>query len=142
MGVYFATLDPDDRILSLSLSHDGHLSHGHSVNFSGQLYEVEQYEVDPETGYINYEDFATLAQEFDLDLIVSGSSEYPREFDFERFIAVAEEVDAYHLANIPHVTGLIAAGEHANPVPHADFVTGSTHKTIRSGHGGIIMCDE
>ncbi|ODR83053.1 serine hydroxymethyltransferase [Haladaptatus sp. W1] len=142
MGVYFAMLDPGDRILSLSLSHGGHLSHGHSVNFSGQLYEVEQYEVDPETGYIDYEEFAAHAREFDPDLIVSGSSAYPREFDFERFAAVAEEVDAYHLADIAHITGLVAAGEHANPIPHADFVTGSTHKTIRAGRGGIIMCDE
>jgi glycine hydroxymethyltransferase len=142
MAVYFATLDPGDRIMSLSLSHGGHLSHGHSVNFSGQMYEVEQYEVDPETGYLDYEDFDTHAREFDPDLIVSGSSAYPREFDFERFSAVAEEVDAYHLADIAHITGLVAAGVHANPVPHADFVTGSTHKTIRAGRGGIIMCDE
>ena len=142
MGVYFAALDPGDRILSLSLSHGGHLSHGHAVNFSGQLYEVEQYEVDPETGYLDYEALRERAEEFDPDLVVSGSSAYPREFDFERFREIADAVGAYHLADIAHVTGLVAADVHANPVEHADFVTGSTHKTIRAGRGGIIMCDE
>ncbi|WP_435180316.1 serine hydroxymethyltransferase [Halorussus sp. AFM4] len=142
MAVYFAVLEPGDRILSLSLSHGGHLSHGHSVNFSGQLYEVEQYEVDPETGYLDYEALRERAEAFDPDLVVSGSSAYPREFDYERFREIADAVDAYHLADIAHVTGLVAAGVHANPVEHADFVTGSTHKTIRAGRGGIIMCGE
>jgi glycine hydroxymethyltransferase len=142
MAVYFAALDPGDKILSLSLSHGGHLSHGHSVNFSGQLYDVEQYEVNPETGYIDYDDLAEMAAEFDPDMIVSGSSAYPREFEYARIADVADEVDAYHLADIAHVTGLIAAGVHSSPVEHADFVTGSTHKTIRAGRGGIIMCDE
>ncbi|SEO83010.1 serine hydroxymethyltransferase [Halogranum amylolyticum] len=142
MGVYFSVLEPGDKILSLSLSHGGHLSHGHAVNFSGQLYDVEQYEVDPETGYVDYDELARHAHEFDPDLVVSGSSAYPREFDFERFESIADEVDAYHLSDIAHITGLVAAGVHANPVPHADFVTGSTHKTIRAGRGGIIMCTE
>ena len=142
MAVYFAALDPGDRILSLSLSHGGHLSHGHDVNFSGQLYEVEQYEVDPETGYIDYDALAERARRFDPDLIVSGSSAYPRTFDWERVQEAAESVDAYHLADIAHITGLVAAGFHPSPVGIADFVTGSTHKTIRAGRGGIIMCDE
>ncbi|MFB6234461.1 MAG: serine hydroxymethyltransferase [Halopenitus sp.] len=142
MAVYFAALDPGDKILSLSLSHGGHLSHGHNVNFSGQLYDVEQYEVDPESGYIDYDDLAEMADEFDPDMIVSGSSAYPREFDFARIGEVADAVDAYHLADIAHVTGLIAADVHASPVDHADFVTGSTHKTIRAGRGGIIMCED
>ncbi|WP_101296835.1 serine hydroxymethyltransferase [Halegenticoccus soli] len=142
MGVYFAVLEPGDRILSLSLSHGGHLSHGHSVNFSGQLYDVEQYEVDPETGYVDYDDLARRAREVEPDLVVSGSSAYPREFDYERIREIADEVDAYHLADIAHVTGLIAADVHTSPVDHADFVTGSTHKTIRAGRGGLIMCDE
>jgi glycine hydroxymethyltransferase len=142
MGVYFSVLDPGDKILSLSLAHGGHLSHGHAVNFSGQLYEVEQYEVDPETGYVDYDALEATAEAFDPDLVVSGSSAYPREFDFERIGAVAERVGAYHLADIAHVTGLVAADLHADPVPHADFVTGSTHKTIRAGRGGVIMCDE
>ncbi|PSQ17065.1 serine hydroxymethyltransferase [Halobacteriales archaeon QS_8_69_26] len=142
MGVYFAVLEPGDRILSLSLSHGGHLSHGHSANFSGNLYDVEQYEVEADTGYIDYDSLAAHAREFDPDMIVSGSSAYPREFEFDRVGAVADEVGAYHLADIAHITGLVATGLHANPVEHADFVTGSTHKTVRSGRGGLILCDE
>ncbi|AEH36028.1 serine hydroxymethyltransferase [Halopiger xanaduensis] len=142
MGVYFAALEPGETILSLDLTHGGHLSHGHHVNFSGQLYEVEQYEVDPETGYIDYDKLAEQAREVDPAMIVSGSSAYPREFDWERVGEIAESVDAYHLADIAHITGLVAADVHSSPVDHADFVTGSTHKTIRAGRGGIIMCDE
>ncbi|WP_394739981.1 serine hydroxymethyltransferase [Natronococcus roseus] len=142
MSVYFAVLEPGDSILSLSLSHGGHLSHGHSVNFSGQLYDVDQYEVDPDTGYIDYDDLERRARETDPELIVSGSSAYPREFDYERIAEIADAVDALHLADIAHVTGLVAAGVHASPVEHAEFVTGSTHKTIRAGRGGIVMCDE
>ncbi|MFB6108552.1 MAG: serine hydroxymethyltransferase [Haloplanus sp.] len=142
MGVYFAMLDPGDKILSLDLNHGGHLSHGHHVNFSGQFYEVEQYGVDPETGYIDYDEVAAHAEEFDPDIVVSGSSAYPREFDFERLSAIAESVDAYHVADIAHVTGLVAAGVHVNPVGTADFVTGSTHKTIRAGRGGMILTSE
>ncbi|MCD2205092.1 serine hydroxymethyltransferase [Halobacterium sp. KA-6] len=142
MAVYFAMLDPGDKILSLDLTHGGHLSHGHHVNFSGQYYEVEQYGVDPETGYINYDDLAAHAEEFDPDLIVSGSSAYPREFDYERIGEVADAVDAYHMADIAHVTGLIAGGVHTNPVGDADFVTASTHKTIRAGRGGMILTTE
>ncbi|MDJ1433780.1 serine hydroxymethyltransferase [Halostagnicola sp. A-GB9-2] len=142
MGVYFSVLEPGDKILSLSLSHGGHLSHGHNVNFSGQLYDVEQYEVDPETGYIDYDELESHASEFDPDIIVSGSSAYPREFEYERIGDIADTVDAYHLADIAHVTGLVAADVHESPVEHAEFVTGSTHKTIRAGRGGIIMCEE
>ncbi|RLM57449.1 serine hydroxymethyltransferase [Halobellus sp. Atlit-31R] len=142
MGVYLAMLDPGDKILSLDLTHGGHLSHGHPANFAGQTYEVEQYEVDPETGYVDYEGLAEIADEFDPDIIVSGYSAYPREVDFQRVQDVANDVDAYHLADIAHITGLVAAGVHASPVGVADFVTGSTHKTIRAGRGGIIMCDE
>jgi glycine hydroxymethyltransferase len=139
MGVYLAMLDPGDKILSLELEHGGHLSHGHPANFTGKTYEVEQYEVDPETGYIDYEELRAQAEEFDPDIIVSGYSAYPREVEFERVQEAAEAVDAYHLADIAHITGLVAAGVHESPVGVADFVTGSTHKTIR---GGIIMCDE
>ncbi|WP_436346319.1 serine hydroxymethyltransferase [Natronorubrum sp. FCH18a] len=142
MGVYFAALEPGDTILSLDLTHGGHLSHGHHVNFSGQLYEVEQYEVDPETGYVDYDALAERARAADPDVIVSGSSAYPREFDWERIGTIAAEVDAHHLADIAHITGLVAADVHSSPIEHATFVTGSTHKTIRSGRGGIIMCDE
>ncbi|PSQ33100.1 serine hydroxymethyltransferase [Halobacteriales archaeon SW_12_69_24] len=142
MGVYLAMLEPGDRILSLDLNHGGHLSHGHPANFAGQVYDVEQYEVDPDTGYIDYEGLREQAESFDPDVVVSGYSAYPREVDFERIQATAEAVDAYHLADIAHITGLVAAGVHASPVGTADFVTGSTHKTIRAGRGGIIMCGE
>ncbi|WP_299237147.1 serine hydroxymethyltransferase [Natronomonas sp.] len=142
MAVYLAMLDPGDKILSLELEHGGHLSHGHPANFTGQTYEVEQYEVDPETGYIDYEGLYDRAERFDPDIVVSGYSAYPREVDFERVQAAAEAADAYHLADIAHITGLVAAGVHTSPVGVADFVTGSTHKTIRAGRGGIIMCDE
>jgi len=141
-GVYYAVLDPGDKILSLDLEHGGHLSHGHPANFTGQFYEVEQYEVDPDTGYIDYDELREQAEEFNPDIIVSGYSAYPREVDFGAIQEAAEAVDAYHLADIAHITGLVAAGVHESPVGVADFVTGSTHKTIRAGRGGIIMCDE
>ncbi len=142
MAVYFAVLEPGDRILSLDLSHGGHLSHGHAANFTGQLYEVEHYEVDPETGYIDYDALAATAEEFEPDVVVSGFSAYPREVEWERVQAAAESVGAYHVADIAHITGLVAAGVHPSPVGVADFVTGSTHKTIRAGRGGIVMCGE
>ena len=141
MGVYLAMLEPGDKILSMELEHGGHLSHGHPANFTGKTYEVEQYGVDPETGYIDYEDLAETAADFEPDIVVSGYSAYPRDIDFERIQAVADDVGAYHLADIAHTTGLVAAGVHSSPVGIADFVTGSTHKTIRSGRGGIIMCE-
>ena len=142
MGVYFAMLDPGDKILSLDLTHGGHLSHGHPKNFTGQIYEVEQYEVDTETGRLDYDAIREHAEAFDPDIIVSGYSAYPREVQWERIQEAADAADAYHLADIAHITGLVAAGVHPSPVGVADFVTGSTHKTIRAGRGGIIMADE
>ncbi|MGM0371605.1 MAG: serine hydroxymethyltransferase [Halobacteriota archaeon] len=142
MAVYFSVLEPGDKILSLDLEHGGHLSHGHPVNFSGSLYEVEQYEMDPETGRIDYEGLDEHAREFEPDIIVSGYSAYPRVVDWERVQETADAVDAYHLADMAHITGLVAAGVHDNPVGIADFVTGSTHKTIRAGRGGMILTDE
>ena len=141
-SVYFATLEPGDKILSLDLTHGGHLSHGHPANFVGQFYEVEQYEVDPETGYVDYEGLREMAQEFEPDMIVSGYSAYPREVEWGTIQDVADDVGAYHLADIAHITGLVAAGVHQSPVGVADFVTGSTHKTIRAGRGGIVMTGE
>ncbi|MFC6873794.1 serine hydroxymethyltransferase [Halobellus marinus] len=141
MGVYLAMLEPGDKILSLDLTHGGHLSHGHPANFAGQTYEVEQYEVDAETGYVDYDGLDELAESFDPDTIVSGYSAYPREVEWERIQETADAVDAYHLADIAHITGLVAAGVHSSPVGVADFVTGSTHKTIRAGRGGMILCD-
>jgi glycine hydroxymethyltransferase len=134
--------EPGDKILSLELNHGGHLSHGHPANFTGQIYDVEQYEVDAETGYIDYEGLHETAESFDPDIIVSGYSAYPRAVDWEAIQAAADAVDAYHLADIAHITGLVAAGVHPSPVGVADFVTGSTHKTIRAGRGGIVMCDD
>ncbi|MFB6123522.1 MAG: serine hydroxymethyltransferase [Haloferacaceae archaeon] len=142
MGVYLAVLDPGDRILSLELEHGGHLSHGHPANFAGQLFDVEHYRVDPETGYLDYEGLAETADEFDPDMVVSGFSAYPREVEWERVQAVADAVDAYHLADMAHITGLVATGVHDSPVGVADFVTGSTHKTIRAGRGGIILTSD
>jgi glycine hydroxymethyltransferase len=141
-GVYYAILDPGDRILSLDLEHGGHLSHGHPANFTGQLYDVEQYEIDPETGRIDFDAVRAQAEAFDPDVVVSGYSAYPREVQWDRFQAIADDVGAYHLADIAHITGLVAAGVHDNPVGTADFVTGSTHKTIRAGRGGISMTSE
>ncbi|PSP51440.1 serine hydroxymethyltransferase [Halobacteriales archaeon QH_7_68_42] len=142
MAVYLAMLEPGEKILSLDLTHGGHLSHGPPANFAGQVYEVENYEVDPEGGRLDFEAIRDHAGEFDPDMIVSGFSAYPREVDWEAFQAIADDVDAYHLSDIAHITGLVAAGVHDSPVGVADFVTGSTHKTIRSGRGGIIMADE
>ncbi|MFB6311068.1 MAG: serine hydroxymethyltransferase [Salinirussus sp.] len=142
MAVYLAVLDAGDRILSLELEHGGHLSHGHPANFTGQTYEVEHYHVDPESGFIDYDALNEHAHEFEPDVIVSGYSAYPRDVDWERVQSIAEAVDAYHVADMAHTTGLVAAGVHSSPVGVADFVTGSTHKTIRSGRGGIVMCGE
>ncbi len=142
IAVYVAALEPGDSILSLDLTHGGHLSHGHHANFVGEHFDVTHYEVDPETGYVDYAALRETAEEIEPDMIVSGYSAYPREVEWERIQAAAEAVDAYHLADIAHITGLVAAGEHPSPVGIADFVTGSTHKTIRAGRGGIIMCGE
>jgi glycine hydroxymethyltransferase len=142
MAVYVALLEPGDKILSLDLTHGGHLSHGHPANFTGQTYEVEQYEVDAETGYVDYETLRETAESFDPDIVVSGYSAYPREVEWERIQAAADAADAYHLADIAHITGLVAAGVHGSPVGVADVVTGSTHKTIRSGRGGIVMTND
>ena len=142
MGVYVAMLDPGDTILSLELSHGGHLSHGHSVNFAGQYYDIVHYHLDLETGRIDYDELESKAGEHDPDVIVSGFSAYPRRIEWERIQSVADAVGAYHMADIAHITGLVAAGEHPSPVGIADFVTGSTHKSLRAGRGGFIMCDD
>jgi glycine hydroxymethyltransferase len=142
MAVYLSVLDPGDRILGMDLTHGGHLSHGHPANFSGKLYDVEHYLVDEETGRIDYDGLAEQAHRFDPDIIVTGASAYPREIEFDRLGEIADEVDAYHLADIAHIAGLVAAGEHVSPVPHADFVTTTTHKTLRGPRGGMILCDD
>ena len=140
MSVYLAMLDAGDRILSLELNDGGHLSHGHPANFTGQTYDVEHYHVDEETGHIDYDSLEAKAHEFEPEIIVSGYSAYPRDVEWERIQDIAEAVGAYQLADIAHITGLIAAGVHSSPVGIADFVTGSTHKTVRAGRGGLVMC--
>jgi len=139
MAVYFAMLKPGDKILGMNLSHGGHLSHGASVNFSGMLYGKVSYGVNKE-GYIDYDEVRRLSHEHRPRMIVVGASAYSRVIDFKVFSEIAKEVGAYLMADIAHIAGLIAAGVHPSPVPYADFVTTTTHKTLRGPRGGMIMC--
>jgi len=140
MAVYFAFLKPGDTILGMSLSHGGHLSHGASVNFSGMLYKNVSYGVNKNTGYIDYDEVRRLAIENKPRMILVGASAYSRTIDFKTFVEISKEVRAYLMADIAHIAGLIAAGLHPSPVPYADFVTTTTHKTLRGPRGGMIMC--
>jgi len=140
MAVYYGLLKPGDTILGMSLAHGGHLTHGHSVNFSGTLFKSISYGVHPETHEIDYEQVEKLALEHKPKLIVAGASAYSRIIDFERFATIAKSAGAYFMADIAHIAGLIAAGLHPNPFPHADVVTSTTHKTLRGPRGGLIMC--
>lgn len=140
MAVYFAFLKPGDTILGMNLSHGGHLSHGASVNFSGMLYKNVPYGVSRETGLIDYEEVRRLALENKPKMILVGASAYSRTLDFKTFSGIAKEVGAYLTADIAHIAGLVAAGLHPSPVPYADFVTTTTHKTLRGPRGGMIMC--
>lgn len=142
MAVYFSVLKPGDTVLGMNLSHGGHLTHGSPVNFSGQLYNFVEYGVDEQTHTINYEDVRAKALEHKPALIVAGASAYPREIDFARFRQIADEVGAYFMVDMAHIAGLIAAGLHPSPIPHADFVTSTTHKTLRGPRGGLILCRE
>jgi len=139
-AVYFAVLKPGDRILGMDLAHGGHLTHGHPLNLSGILYSVHGYGVSRESERIDYDRLEALAQEVRPKLIISGASAYSRTIDFERIGAVARAVGALHMADIAHIAGLVAAGLHPSPVPHADFVTSTTHKTLRGPRSGIVMC--
>lgn len=141
-AVYFAMLKPGDKILTMSLQDGGHLTHGHPKNCSGMLYQVINYGVNPETGYIDYDEIQRLAEIEKPKLITVGASAYPRTIDFERMGAIAKANDALLLADIAHIAGLVAAGLHPSPVPHADFVTTTTHKTLRGPRGGLILCRE
>ena len=141
-AVYFAVLEPGDKILGLDLSHGGHLTHGMKLNVSGRTYESEFYQVDPETQTLNYETIRQRALEVKPKIIVAGASAYPRIIDFKKFREIADEVGAYLFVDMAHIAGLVAAGLHPNPVPYADFVTTTTHKTLRGPRGGIIMCKE
>ena len=140
MAVLFSSLTPGNKILSMDLSHGGHLTHGFKKNFSGQLYEKVTYGVSEKTGYIDYDEVRKLAKESNPHMIIAGASAYPRELDFAEFKRIADEVGALLLADVAHIAGLIVAGVHQDPVPLADFVTTSTHKTLRGPRGGIIMC--
>ena len=141
-AVYFAMLQPQDKILTMSLQDGGHLTHGHPKNCSGMLYDVVNYGVNPETGYIDYDSIEEIADRELPKLITVGASAYPRIIDFERMGKIAKDCGALLLADIAHIAGLVAAGLHPSPVPHADFVTTTTHKTLRGPRGGLILCKE
>ena len=142
MAVFFACLEPGDTVLSMSLAHGGHLSHGSPVNMSGKYFNIVPYGVSEGEQTIDYEEVRRLALECKPKLILAGASAYPREIDFARFGEIAKEVGAYFLVDMAHIAGLVAAGLHSNPVPHADFVTTTTHKTLRGPRGGLILCKE
>jgi glycine hydroxymethyltransferase len=142
MAVYFAALEPGDTILSLELSHGGHLTHGLKVNFSGRLYHIVHYGVSRETNIVDYEDVLALAKEHRPKLIVCGGSAYPRTVEAWRFREIADEVGALLLCDMAHFAGLVAAGLHPNPVEHCDFVTSTTHKTLAGPRSGFILCRE
>jgi glycine hydroxymethyltransferase len=139
MAVYFSVLKPGDTILGMRLNHGGHLSHGASVNFSGSIYNNSSYGVNKD-GYVDYEEVRSVAKEHNPRMIVVGASAYSRTIDFKAFSDIAKEVGAYLLADIAHIAGLVAAGVHPSPVPYADFVTTTNHKTLRGPRGGMIMC--
>ncbi|MDT8391117.1 MAG: serine hydroxymethyltransferase [Lentisphaeria bacterium] len=142
MAVYMALLQPGDKVLAMNLDHGGHLTHGLKVNFSGMFYEFEGYGVDPETEALNYDTIADQARAFRPKMIMVGASAYPRTIDFERFRAIADEVGAYMVVDMAHIAGLVAAGVHPSPVPYADVVTTTTHKTLRGPRGGLILSKE
>jgi len=139
MAVYVGMLSPGSKILGMSLSHGGHLTHGHHKNFSGQVYTVVNYGVDSD-GLLDYDEVRHLAQEHNPSIIVAGASAYSRIINFETFRDVADEVGAFLMVDIAHIAGLIAGGVHPNPTPYADFVTGTTHKTLRGPRGGFVLC--
>lgn len=142
MAVYFTVLEPGDTVLGMNLSHGGHLTHGSPVNFSGVLYNFVEYGVNQENHVIDYEDVRQKAIEHKPKVIVAGASAYPRAIDFKKFREIADEVGAYLMVDMAHIAGLVAAGLHENPVPYADFVTTTTHKTLRGPRGGMIFCKE
>lgn len=142
MAVFFATLKPGDTVLGMNLSHGGHLSHGSPVNMSGTYFNIVQYGVDKDTQVIDYDEVERIAEECKPKLIVAGASAYSRTIDFERFAKIAEKVGAYLMVDIAHIAGIVAAGLHPSPVPYADFVTTTTHKTLRGPRGGLILCKE
>ncbi len=142
LAAFFALLNPGDTVLSMSLAHGGHLSHGSPVNISGKYFNIVPYFVDDETQTINYDTVRALALEHKPKLILAGASAYPRKIDFKRFREIADEVGAFFMVDMAHIAGLVAAGMHESPVPYADVVTTTTHKTLRGPRGGLILCRE
>ncbi|MBP1948863.1 serine hydroxymethyltransferase [Virgibacillus litoralis] len=142
MAVYFTALEPGDTVLGMNLNHGGHLTHGSPVNFSGKLYNFVDYGVDKETEQLDYDAVLEHAKEVQPKMIVAGASAYSREIDFGKFREIADAVDAYLMVDMAHIAGLVASGLHSNPVPYADFVTTTTHKTLRGPRGGMILCKE
>ena len=142
LAVFFALLQPGDTVLSMSLAHGGHLSHGSPVNISGKYFNIVPYGVNETTGRIDYDEVLRLAKECKPKLILAGASAYPRAIDFAKFREIADEVGAYLMVDMAHIAGLVAAGLHQNPVPYADVVTTTTHKTLRGPRGGMILCRE
>ena len=141
-AVYFALLNPGDTVMGMSLAHGGHLTHGSPVNISGKYFNFVPYGLDEETGRLNYDNILALAKENKPKMIVAGASAYPRAIDFEKLSAIAKEVGAYLMVDMAHIAGLVAAGLHPSPVPYADVVTTTTHKTLRGPRGGMILCSD
>lgn len=142
MAVYFTVLKPGDRVMGMDLSHGGHLTHGHPINFSGMLYEIHGYQVSRETETIDYDALIAMAKEVQPKLIIAGASAYPRIIDFKKFREAADTCGAYLMVDMAHIAGLVAAGLHPSPVPYAEFVTTTTHKTLRGPRGGMVLCKE
>ncbi|MCB5276915.1 MAG: serine hydroxymethyltransferase [Candidatus Cloacimonetes bacterium] len=142
MAAYFALVNPGDTVLALELAHGGHLTHGHPLSFSGQLYNVIHYNVNKDTQQFDYEEIERLALEHKPQMILTGASAYPRKIDFARFRKIADMVGAKFMVDMAHIAGLVAAGLHENPVPYADVVTSTTHKTLRGPRAGLILCKE
>ncbi len=142
MSVYLTLLKPGDTVLGMNLAHGGHLTHGHPLNFSGKLFTIVPYGVRKDDERLDYDEFARLAQQHTPKMIIVGASAYPRVFDFPRMSAVAKAVGAPLMVDMAHIAGLVAGGQHPSPVPHADFVTTTTHKTLRGPRGGMVLCRE
>ena len=142
LAVYFAALSPGDTVLGMSLAHGGHLTHGSPVNFSGKWFDIVAYGLDPKTERIDYDEVERLAVEHRPKMIIAGASAYPRVIDFERFGAISKQVGAVLMVDMAHIAGLVATGAHPSPVPHADFVTSTSHKTLRGPRSGFVLCKE
>ncbi len=140
MAVYFTVLEPGDKVMGLDLSHGGHLTHGHPINFSGRLFDFHGYQVEKDTEVIDHDKLIETAKEIKPKMIVTGASAYPRILDFKKFREAADACGAYLMVDIAHIAGLVAVGLHPSPVPYADFVTTTTHKTLRGPRGGMVMC--